>query len=195
MIQTFQHNALGLIFDIRQMDAETAILLQSTALERMNANIEGMEKGRHLEALFSFVIDDGATTFENDPFLAQVSLNGEIPDYDCLFAGRYEEIALLYSRVLDVNYGFLANADKGMFLGASSQSTNEERHPASISAAAQKLSQSQILYQVLMCDKNLATLHEMQTIYCLQDLYKLYELVAFERHVSEVYRKQAETQS
>ncbi|MFJ4051552.1 phage tail assembly chaperone [Pseudomonas hunanensis] len=197
MIQTFQYLCLGVTFDIKQMDAETALHLQESALKRMAEGMEAMQQGDYLTALCSMLGED-TDSYSEDAFLAQVKLNGTTPDYDTLFAGRYEELSNLYARILEVNYGFLLGVDERMFLGPTKEDGSptepEEATPTAVQRAQAKFSQPQMIYSVIMSDKRLATLHELQTIYNLEDLYKLYECVAFERHTTDIYRKKAEQQ-
>lgn len=194
MISTLQHKALGVTFDIKQMSAVDALRLQESALKRREASYQHIQDGDHLSALVALLDeneDDDALT--QDPFLKLVRLNGEAPDYDSLFAGRYEELAKLLAAVIDANYGFLYGTQ--MFLGPDEQDApEEEATPAAYQRAQSRFSQPQMIYSVIMSDKRLATLYELQTIYNLEDLYKLYECVAFERHTADTYRKKAEKQ-
>lgn len=191
MISTLQYKTLGVTFDIKQMSAVDALKLQESALKRKEASYHHVQDGDDLSALVALLDeneDDDALT--QDPFLKLVRLNGEIPDYDNLFAGRYEELAKLLATVIDANYGFLYETQ--MFLGPDEQDVAEEATPAAYQRAQLKFSQPQMIYSVLMSDKRLATLHELQTIYNLEDLYQLYECVAFERHTAHIFQKQAE---
>jgi hypothetical protein len=173
------------------MSAVDALKLQESALKRKEASYQHIQDGDDLSALVALLDeneDDDALT--QDPFLKLIRLNGEIPDYDNLFAGRYEELAKLLATVIDANYGFLYETQ--MFLGPDEQDVAEEATPAAYQRAQLKFSQPQMIYSVLMSDKRLATLHELQTIYNLEDLYQLYECVAFERHTAHIFQKQAE---
>ncbi|WP_432738916.1 hypothetical protein [Pseudomonas kurunegalensis] len=192
MISTLQHKALGVTFDIKQMSAVDALRLQESALKRKEASYQHIQDGDYLSAL-AVLLDDNEDDTTQDPFLKLVRLNDEVPDYDSLFAGRYEELAKLLAAIIDANYGFLYGTQ--MFLGPDGQdSPEEEATPAAVQRAQAKFSQPQMIYSVIMSDKRLATLHELQTIYNLEDLYKLYECVAFERHTTDIYRKKAEQQ-
>lgn len=194
MILTLQYKALGVTFDIKQMSAVDALKLQESALKRKEASYQHIQDGDDLSALvvlFDDNEDDDALT--QDPFLKLVRLNDEVPDYDSLFAGRYVELAKLLAAVIDANYGFLYGTQ--MFLDPDEQDTpEEEATPAAYQRAQSRFSQPQMIYSVLMSDKRLATLHELQTIYNLEDLYQLYECGAFERHTADIYRKKAEAQ-
>lgn len=191
MISTLQYKTLGVTFDIKQMNAVDALKLQESALKRKEASYQHIQDGDDLSALVALLDeneDDDALT--QDPFLKLVRLNGEVPDYDSLFAGRYVELAKLLAAVIDANYGFLYETQ--MFLGPDEQDAAEEVTPAAYQRAQLKFSQPQMIYSVIMSDKRLATLHELQTIYNLEDLYQLYECVAFERHTANIFQKQAE---
>lgn len=194
MISTLQFKTLGVTFDIKQMSAVDALKLQESALKRKQASYQNIQDGDDLSALVALLDeneDDDALT--QDPFLKFVRLNGETPDYDNLFAGRYEELAKLLAAVIDANYGFLYGTQ--MFLGPDEQDApEEEATPAAYQRAQSRFSQPQMIYSVIMSDKRLATLHELQTIYNLEDLYQLYECVAFERHTANIYRNKADQQ-
>ncbi|WP_345956304.1 hypothetical protein Q9323_15020 [Pseudomonas fulva] len=200
MIETIKHRTLGVTFEITQMTALHALDLQGPALKRRVAMIDAASKGDELSAMMAVLGDDDDdnasddATLSDDPLLKNVTVNGQAPDFDTLFAGRYVELASLYNEVIDANYGFLFSGKK-MFFGPTDPQGNpvedNEPVPAAMQRAHKQFSQPQIVYSVLMSDKGLATRYELQTIYNLEDLYALYELTAYEREAADIYRKKA----